>query len=169
MGPAEIRALARMLERLDYYRLLRVARDASSREIRAAYHRARREFHPDAFLSQDPELQADVDRIARRITESYVVLRDPNRRQRYDRGLEAGSLRLTPEAEGAKRDEEESRRGRTPNGRRFFALCVEEERRGDLARALSHLRMALTFEAGNPHFLERLADLEDRQRQSATR
>lgn len=169
MKPAEIRALARMLERMDYYRLLRIEPDASSREVRAAYHRARREFHPDAFLNQEADLQAAVDQIARRITESYMVLRIPLRRQTYDRGLAEGELRWRPETEGAMREEQAARRGATANGRRFFALCLEEERRGDLARAVSHLRMALTFESGNGYFRERLADFEERRRQRPPR
>ena len=76
MKVEEIQALSRMLDRMDYYRLLRVAPQAQPAEIRSAYHRARREFHPDSFLDAEPDVRHAVDRIAKRVTEGYMVLRD---------------------------------------------------------------------------------------------
>ena len=46
MTEEEIKALARILDRVDYYRLIKAEREASDSEIRAAYHQARRRFHP---------------------------------------------------------------------------------------------------------------------------
>ena len=62
MNAAEIRALSRMLDRLDYYKLLRVDRGAPMGDVRVAYRRARREFHPDAFLEFDPVVRGAIDR-----------------------------------------------------------------------------------------------------------
>jgi DnaJ-class molecular chaperone len=162
MKPAEIRALSRMLDRLDYYRLLRVDPDAPNSEVRIAYRRARREFHPDSFLSADPEVRTAVDRIAKRLTESYVVLRDPRRRSSYDESLKQGALRYTPDSEELSREAEQAKLGSTPNGKRFHALAVEEERNGDLSRAMAHMKMALTFEPGNEHFKSKLEELKAR-------
>jgi DnaJ-class molecular chaperone len=162
MKPAEIRALSRMLDRLDYYKLLRVDPGAPNSEVRIAYRRARREFHPDAFLSADPEVRNAVDRIAKRITESYVVLRDSRRRSSYDDSLAKGALRYTPESEESSREASQAKLGSTPNGKRFHALAVEEERNGDLARAMAHLKMALTFEPENEHFRSKIEELKAR-------
>ncbi|MEA2209674.1 MAG: curved DNA-binding protein [Solirubrobacteraceae bacterium] len=63
----------------DYYETLGVARDASTEDIRRAYRRLARENHPD--VNKEPGAE---DRF-KRISEAYDVLRDPDKRGRYDR------------------------------------------------------------------------------------
>ena len=63
----------------DYYETLGVSRDASDEEIRRAYRKLAREYHPDVNKQQGAE-----DRF-KEISEAYEVLRDPDKRQRYDR------------------------------------------------------------------------------------
>jgi curved DNA-binding protein CbpA len=153
-----------MLDRLDYYKLLRIEPAAPTSEVRVAYRRARREFHPDSFLAADPEVRGAVDRIAKRITESYVVLRDTKRRSSYDEALARGVLRYTPESEDSTREATQAKIGSTPNGQRFHALSLEEERKGDVSRAVAHLKMALTFEPQNENFKQKLEELKAREK-----
>ncbi len=63
----------------DYYEVLGVARDASAEDIRRAYRKLAREYHPD--VNKDPGAE---DRF-KEISEAYEVLRDPEKRERYDR------------------------------------------------------------------------------------
>ncbi len=63
----------------DYYDTLGVSRDASEEEIRRAYRRLARENHPD--VSREP----DAGQRFAEISEAYEVLRDPDKRRRYDR------------------------------------------------------------------------------------
>ena len=160
MSPSEIRALARMVDRIDYYRLLRLEPGAPFARIREAYREARRRFHPDAYLGGPEDVRSSVDRICKRVIEGYTVLRDPARRAAYDSGLAEGRLRYSPEAEESVQKAAGARTGGTPNGRRFFALAAEQERNGDLAKAISYLKMALTFESDNESFRQELARLQ---------
>jgi curved DNA-binding protein len=63
----------------DYYEALEVPRTASSDEIRSAYRRLARKYHPD--VNKEPGAE---DRF-KEISEAYEVLRDDEKRARYDR------------------------------------------------------------------------------------
>lgn len=162
MNEAEISALARMLDRLDYYKLLKVESDTPSPRIKVAYLQMRCGFHPDAFNGKPGELRDAVSRISKRLNEAYQVLRDPVRRQAYDKGLELGELRFTASAEEESRQETSAQPGKTESGKRFWTEADAAERAGDLAGAVKKLKMALTFESDNERFKEKLADLEKR-------
>jgi curved DNA-binding protein len=63
----------------DYYDLLGVARDASEEDIRRAYRKLARQYHPDVNKEEGAEERF------KEISEAYEVLRDPEKRERYDR------------------------------------------------------------------------------------
>src|SRR2546421_1555165 len=66
------------MARTDYYAVLGVTREASEDEIRSAYRKLARQYHPD--MNQADEASSRF----REVTEAYEVLSDPQRRQRYD-------------------------------------------------------------------------------------
>jgi curved DNA-binding protein len=63
----------------DYYEVLGVPRDATADDIRAAYRKLARQYHPDVNKEAGAE-----DRF-KEISEAYEVLRDAEKRERYDR------------------------------------------------------------------------------------
>jgi DnaJ-class molecular chaperone len=160
MAPGEIMALARIIEELDYYQLLHLRRDAGPGEVKRAFHASSRSFHPDANRRLEGELHEASRSIAKRITEAYAVLRDPRRRNAYDRRLSDGvqvRMQLADASAEAGRHESEQRGGRTPQGRQFFKLAQADVSRGDWTAAARNLQTALTFEPDNPTFSELLA------------
>lgn len=80
----EVETLARILDQLDYFQVLELEPDATPAQIKAAYHRKSRVFHPDRFLQvAGAELRAQILAIHKRITEAYTVLREEERRRAY--------------------------------------------------------------------------------------
>ncbi len=68
----------------DYYEILGVARDGSQQDIKAAFRKLAREYHPD--VSKLP----DAEEKFKEINEAYEVLSDEAKRARYDRFGAAG-------------------------------------------------------------------------------
>lgn len=68
----------------DYYEILGVSRDASKDELKRAYRRLARKYHPDVNKEAGAE-----DRF-KEINRAYEVLSEPETRTRYDRFGEAG-------------------------------------------------------------------------------
>jgi curved DNA-binding protein len=62
----------------DYYKTLGLDRSASPEEIHSAYRKLARKFHPDLNKSKEAEERF------KEINEAYEVLKDPEKRKRYD-------------------------------------------------------------------------------------
>ena len=63
----------------DYYEILNVSRDASQDEIKSAFRKLAKKYHPD-LNPNDKE----AERKFKEINEAYEVLGDPEKRKRYD-------------------------------------------------------------------------------------
>jgi len=75
------------LEFRDYYQALGVARDASADDIKKAYRKLARKYHPD--VSKEPDAESRM----KEVNEAYAVLSDPEKRAAYDqvgRGYQPG-------------------------------------------------------------------------------
>jgi curved DNA-binding protein len=66
------------MEFKDYYEILGVARGAAAEEIKRAYRRLARKYHPD--VSKEPDAEARF----KEVREAYTVLKDPEKRKAYD-------------------------------------------------------------------------------------
>lgn len=65
----------------DYYQTLGVARDASADDIKRAYRKLAKEWHPDRHPESERE---EVEKKFKAISEANEVLSDPEKRKRYD-------------------------------------------------------------------------------------
>ncbi len=66
------------LEFKDYYQVLGVARDASAAEVKKAFRKLARKYHPD--VSKEPDAEARM----KEVNEAYAVLADTEKRAAYD-------------------------------------------------------------------------------------
>lgn len=68
----------------DYYAVLSVAPGASEAEIRAAFRRLAKIWHPDRHGADSPEMRARAERRMRAVLRAYAVLGRPAARAAYD-------------------------------------------------------------------------------------
>lgn len=64
----------------DYYTVLGISRTADEKEIKAAYRKLARKYHPD-LNPNDPQAEARF----KEVTNAYEVLSEPEKRKQYDR------------------------------------------------------------------------------------
>jgi curved DNA-binding protein CbpA len=174
----EVEALAAALDQLDYFGVLKVPQGAAPADIKAAYYRESRAYHPDRFAAvPDAAFRDLVGRIYRRINEAYTVLRDDTRRAKYlvdVKGPErAKKLRFTEADEVQVKEEQkkkiEEQLGTTPNGRKFYAAALLEIQAQRWDAAHRSLKSALMYEPGNARFKEQLAAVESRLEKTRTK
>ncbi len=70
-----------MPERPDYYKVLGVGKNATDEEIKKAYRKLARKYHPDRNPGDKP-----AEERFKQISQAHDVLSDPDKRKEYDRG-----------------------------------------------------------------------------------
>jgi hypothetical protein len=71
---------------IDYYKVLGVERNATEEEIKKAYKKLAREYHPD----KNPGNKEEAEKKFKEIYSAYQVLSDPEKKSKYDRGEDIG-------------------------------------------------------------------------------
>lgn len=151
--------MSEMIARLDqavkvartqnYYELLGVDPAAATpAAVKKHYHRRSKEFHPDRFHRfKTKEIDQKVEELYGLLTRAYETLRDPKKREAYDKskGIRA-TVEFRRAAAKARFDEAVNHIGK----RRLFAATIG-------------LKVALTLDPGNPDFQRKLEEVE-RQR-----
>ena len=121
----------------DYYRTLGVERKASAAEIKKAYRKLARKYHPD-LNPGDKTAEARF----KEIQEAYAVLSDPKKRSQYDQFGFVG--------EGAPGGGEPGARRLRPTRRHAGALGGVRGCPHPLGRAIASRPCALTMRVGRP-------------------
>jgi curved DNA-binding protein CbpA len=115
----------------NYYKILNVSRNASTEEIKEAYRRLAREYHPDLH----PGNSAAEERF-KEICQAYEVLSDTVQRSEYDQGLEPMKS-------------QERKRGKSPQD--FYVRAVAKALDKNYQGAVEDYTQAIEL---NPQFVE---------------
>lgn len=161
--------LCRQLTQMDYFQILHVSVSATPNEIKNAFYKQSRTFHPDRFFQlTDPHLRTWVNEIYKRVTESYYVLRDEQKRRKYVADISgperAQKLRFTEadevQSRQAAKKEREEEVGLHPKGRQFFQTALRDVAAQRWAVAERNLKTALTYEPSNARYREKLGEVQ---------
>jgi hypothetical protein len=168
---ARLDALLAEMEAQDYFQILNVQKGAPPAEIKRAFYKGSRAYHPDRYYQlPDQALKEKINLVYKRMTEAYYVLRDDAKRTRYVAEIEgperAKKLRFTEASEtetkiAAKKQAEEEI-GTTPKGRQFYAAGIAEIEAQRWSAAERSLKMAVTYEPSNARYKEKLAEAQQK-------
>jgi DnaJ domain len=168
---AQLAWKAERLDTLDYFELLGVPTTASAGEVKRAFYRESRAYHPDRFFHlTDEAFKARVHEVYKRVTEAYYTLRDDVRRPKYLADItgpeRARKLRFDELAEqetkAQVKQQAEQQIGLNPKARQLFHTAIADFERGNLAAAERGLKMALTYEKENALYKEKLTLVQER-------
>ncbi|MCP3101803.1 DnaJ domain-containing protein [Myxococcus sp. K15C18031901] len=168
---ADLQSRCAKLDQLDYFEVLVLERSASPADIKKAFYRESRTYHPDRFFQlESKELKELVNELYKRVTEAYYVLRDDTKRKKYIVDVtgpeRAQKLRFTEaseaESKAAVKKEQEEQIGTHPKGRQFYQQAQKDIDGGNWAAAERNLKMALTYEPANARYKEGLTEAQKR-------
>lgn len=74
----------------DYYKILGVDRMADDRQLKSAYRKLSKQYHPDKAVARGI-VKADAEKKMAQVNEAYEVLSDPKLRARFDSGDDPNS------------------------------------------------------------------------------
>ncbi len=168
-----------------YHALLGVKTDAEPREIKRAYFKLSRDFHPDRYFGKELGAFAPLlDRIFKKIALAYELLMDPTTRAELERSMAQAP---PPEAEAPKAPAAPTKPGqpqkftkrewldrmrkqfRLPEEllaeRRFRAKQLAESavisgKRGSWKEAASCIRLAIAFDPWNAEYKEQFGEVQ---------
>lgn len=166
------------LDNVDYFQLLKLERTATPADIKKAFHRDSRVYHPDRFYKlPDAQLKERITEVYKRITEAYYVLRDDAKRRVYVADISgperAQKLRFTEASEAEKKQavkrEIEEQIGTHPKGRQFFQAGMVDFNAERWSAAERNFKMALTFEPSNARYKEKLGEVQQKLKGSGSK
>lgn len=148
------------LEKRTYYDILRVRPDADAATIKRAFHEFSLLYHPDRYVDSPREVASTASEIYKRGVEAYRCLSRRPLRERYDRAIGRGKLRLEPARPSTIPPPPVQRTlaeiARTPRGKQHAVKADRLITAGKLEDARVQLVSALQCEPDNAELAERL-------------
>ena len=122
------------------FNVLEISPDASPEDIKAAYHRLAKRWHPDRFMGEE---KAEAEARFRELAEAFSMLKDPARRLQLQQQLPKSPSSAAPEPELAQE--------RSPEDWAAMARTAFDDGKVDQARALIHY--AIRLDGTKPQYL----------------
>ena len=77
----------RLASQIDYYGILGLSKGSSMEEVKSAYKKQVRKWHPDQY-NNNPEKKKEAEKMMKKINKAAEVLQDPNKKALIDRGID---------------------------------------------------------------------------------
>jgi DnaJ-class molecular chaperone len=167
----QLKQLAITIDTLDYFQILNVPQTAPGPQIKTSYYGLARALHPDKFFHLDDEgLKSSINKIYKRVTEAYMVLKDEPKRQKYLKDVtgpeRAKKLRFTEASEAEQKEQQKAatKVAKTPKGEQMYNTAMVDMQNGRYDAAFKALQSATLFEPGNAELKKLLADVDKKRK-----
>lgn len=157
-----IEALFNKLDQLTYYQLLNVSSSTGIDDIKIAFYRFARIYHPDLHRDKSQNIQEKVDKIFKRMNEAYRVLTDSHQKKMYEIALARGEKRIyaTKSSEKINIIAPEAAL-RTLDGKKHFKVALSYLKAGNYQLAKLNFQLALSNEGPLPIITNKLKEIDE--------
>ncbi len=166
----QLKQLAASIDGLDYFQILNIPQVATGAQVKTSYYGLARALHPDKFFQiPDDALKDAINKIYKRVTEAYTILKDEAKRIKYLKDITGPErmkkLRFTEESEAEQKEQQKAaaKVAKTPKGDQLYNTAVVDMKNGRWEAAFKALQSATLFEPGNAE-LKRLMQEADKKR-----
>ncbi len=173
----KILSVYKKLDELTHYQLLNVDRRAEQKEIKRAYFRVSKDYHPDSFFRKDiGTFKSKINALFKAISNAYEVLSNPQKRAAYDATLpyeptpeeieEAEKKKKTEQRDARLREERKKRllrrmpmAKRKAQARQHFENAKVAREDQDILKANNEIRIAISLDPENSVYQDFLKEV----------
>ncbi len=137
-----------LLKEQNNYEILNVKENAAEAEIKKAYFRLAKEYHPDRHLNlkeESVDIKNKLEALFARITEAYNILIDDEKKREYDTSLAARFIKH--------KEKEETREDNINKAKAQFIIGKKNMDKGNFWGAADALRWAIRLDPNNAKYL----------------
>ncbi len=163
-----------------HYEILRVGRRAEAKEVKRAYFKVSREFHPDSFFRKNlGSYKQKIEAIFKRVSQAYEVLGNQQKREAYEKTLPyeptpeeiEAQRQVALQQERAKKLRQERRQrllkhspvvARKSKARQHYEDAKAYAQEQDFTKAANSVKLALTLDPNNESYTQLLEEVVPR-------